>query len=109
MAFIFKSKSNCLHLLIYLVRLSQTIVGVYRLVVMGYHTTSILSTAPGSLNSTGAKIAFYVFHMAPELIAAAILMSLNARREFATGLWGDLRSSDPVPKVHGAQTHSQQP
>lgn len=52
-------------------------------------TTSIFSTAPGSLNSSQAKVLFYVFHVGPEFLAAAILASIDARNLFATGKWGD--------------------
>ncbi|KAI0707440.1 hypothetical protein C8T65DRAFT_576791 [Cerioporus squamosus] len=76
-----------------------SMVAIYRLVVMRYSTTSLLSTAPGSLNSPQAKAAFYVFHAAPEYLAAAFLLSLDTRRIFDTGLWGDRRFRDPKPKV----------
>ena len=42
---------------------------------------------------------FYGLHAAPEFIAAAIMVSLNARRMFGTGPWGDLRARDPKPEV----------
>ena len=32
---------------------------------------------------------FYVFHVGPEFLAAAILASSDARNLFATGKWGD--------------------
>ena len=72
---------------------------VYRLDVMRFSTTSLLSDAPGSLNSIQSKVTFYIFHSAPEFLAAAFLITLDARRIFATGLWGDRRLRDPQPKV----------
>ncbi|KAI0685816.1 hypothetical protein C8T65DRAFT_747727 [Cerioporus squamosus] len=68
---------------------------IYRLYVLRFSTTSLLSDAPGSLNSAQSKVTFYIFHSAPELLAAAILISLDVRRVFNTGLWGDRRSRDP--------------
>ena len=68
---------------------------IYRLVVLQYSTTALDSMAPGSLNSPTAKRCFYAFHVFPECTAAAVLASLNARRVFATGKWGDLRATDP--------------
>ena len=65
---------------------------------MHFYTDSLTSTAPGSLNSSGSKASFFVLHVAPEYVAATILMSLNVRRIFNTGLWGDRRMTDPKPK-----------
>ncbi|RPD57703.1 hypothetical protein L226DRAFT_573590 [Lentinus tigrinus ALCF2SS1-7] len=84
---------------IVLVAALASTVAIYRLVVMRFSTTSLLSDAPGSLNSLDSKITFYVFHSAPEYLAAAILITLDVRRVFATGLWGDRRFRDPQPKV----------
>lgn len=47
---------------------------------------------------------FYVLHVAPEFISAAILMSLNARRVFGTGPWGDRLGKDPTPKKEGEES-----
>ena len=80
----------------------QSVVGIYRLVVMQDSTTSLLSTAPGAHNSARAKAAFYVFHVAPEFLSVAILVCLDVRRVFSTGLWGDTRSKDPKPKAQAA-------
>ena len=74
---------------------------IYRLVVLQYSTTALDSTAPGSLNSPAAKRGFYALHVFPECTAAAVLVSLNARRVFATGRWGDSRSTDPKPEELG--------
>ena len=72
---------------------------------MHFYTTSVTSTAPGSLNSTQSKITFYVFHIVPEWITSAILLSINARQLFETGLWGDaLRPMEKqLVKESGAQ------
>ncbi|TBU42565.1 hypothetical protein BD309DRAFT_923309 [Dichomitus squalens] len=75
-----------------------SVVGIYRVDTMFHNTTSLTSTAPGSLTSNLSKAGFYVFHVAPEFLAVAILMSLNTRRVFATGMWGDWRISDPKPQ-----------
>ncbi|TFK82054.1 hypothetical protein K466DRAFT_501015, partial [Polyporus arcularius HHB13444] len=82
---------------IVLVAALASTVGIYRLVVMRFSTTSLLAEGPGSLNSPGSKATFYVFHSAPEYLAVAILICLNVRRVFATGLWGDRRVRDPEP------------
>ena len=70
------------------------IVPMYRLYVLRFSTTSLLSDAPGSLNSAQSKATFYVFHSAPEFLSAAILALLDARQVFNTGLWGDRRRRD---------------
>ncbi|KAM5543024.1 hypothetical protein V8D89_003408 [Ganoderma adspersum] len=85
--------------LIVLVACLLSVVGIYRITVISHSTTSLFSTAPGSPNSPGEKAAFYVLHVAPEFVATAILVSLNARRVFGTGPWGDLRVRDPKPKA----------
>ena len=77
----------------------QSIVGIYRITVISHSTTSLFSTAPGAQNSSGEKAAFYVLHVAPEFVATAILVSLNAHRVFGTGPWGDLRVRDPKFKA----------
>lgn len=59
---------------------------------------SVLSRGPGSLSSPTAKALFYVFHMAPEWIATAILLGCNTRKIFATGPFGDWRGADPKEK-----------
>ena len=70
---------------------------VYRLAVMGYETTALTSLDSHSLNTHSEKAAFYVFHAAPEWLAAAILFSVNVREMFGTGLMGDYRSTDKKP------------
>ncbi|KAI0663965.1 hypothetical protein C8Q70DRAFT_905107 [Cubamyces menziesii] len=74
------------------------LVGCYRLIMAHATTTSLLSTAHGSQNTRSEKVAFWVLSAAPEWIAAAILVSINGRRMFRTGLWGDLNSNKPQPK-----------
>ncbi|KAM5543025.1 hypothetical protein V8D89_003409 [Ganoderma adspersum] len=86
-------------LVIILIAILLSIIGVYRIVVISHSSTSLLSTAPGSQNSPGSKAAFYVLHVAPEFVSAAILMALNARRVFGTGPWGDRLGKDPKPKA----------
>ena len=72
---------------------------MYRIVVISHSATSLLATGPGTQNTPGAKAAFYALHVAPEFVATAILVSLNARRVFGTGPWGDLRVRDPKTKA----------
>ncbi|PSS37534.1 hypothetical protein PHLCEN_2v610 [Hermanssonia centrifuga] len=55
---------------------------------MGFQTTSILA---GPLNGARSKVFFYVFQVAPEWLACAVLLSVNVREMFGTGLWGDLK------------------
>ncbi|KAM5543027.1 hypothetical protein V8D89_003411 [Ganoderma adspersum] len=76
-------------------------VGVYRITVLTHSTTSLFSTAPGGQNTPEEKAAFYVFHVAPEFLSAAVLMALNVRRVFGTGKWGDHLTEDPKPKAEG--------
>ena len=72
--------------------------GCYRLIMAHATTTSLLSTAHGSQNTRSEKVAFWVLSAAPEWVAAAMLVGINARRTFRTGLWGDLNSNKPQPK-----------
>ena len=72
---------------------------MYRITVLTHSTTSLLATGPGTQNTPGAKAAFYVFHVAPEFLSAAVLMALNARRVFGTGPWGARLAEDPKPKT----------
>lgn len=86
-----------LHWIILIAVLLATI-GVYRITVLTHSTTSLSSTGPGTQNTPGAKATFYVFHVAPEFLSAAALMSLNVRRVFGTRPWGDGLWKDPKPK-----------
>ncbi|KAI0369013.1 hypothetical protein BV20DRAFT_1113892 [Pilatotrama ljubarskyi] len=79
---------------IVVVSLLLSAVGHYRLVVMAHWTTSLTSMAPGAQNARKDKIFFYLFHVAPEWLAVALLMTVNAREMFRTGLCGDIRMSD---------------
>jgi len=74
------------------------VVSFYRFVVMRFHTTSLTSMAPGSLNSTQSKTTFYIFHAFPEFLAAAIILNINVRERFSTGLIGD-RTKDKKQKA----------
>ncbi|PCH41978.1 hypothetical protein WOLCODRAFT_152038 [Wolfiporia cocos MD-104 SS10] len=62
-----------------------TIPAIYRLIVMRFQTDSIVSTAPGSLNSPGSKATFYIFHIVPELVVTTHLFSINVRELFQAG------------------------
>ncbi|KAF9462282.1 hypothetical protein BDZ94DRAFT_1261516 [Collybia nuda] len=71
-----------------------SVIAVYRLSVMFNTTSSITSTEPGSLNSTGAKTTFYVLHVLPEWLANTLLFGFNIRRMYGTGMFGDWRNED---------------
>ncbi|KAG8967685.1 hypothetical protein FRB90_010866, partial [Tulasnella sp. 427] len=58
--------------------LSLLIVPIYR-----------LTQYPSFSSSTRSKTLFYVFHLTPELLVSATLVSLNTRQVFQTGPWGD--------------------
>ena len=60
-------------------------VGIYRLLVMSVFTEDLLSTGPGSLNSSNSKATFYVFHIAPEWLSLALFLSVNVRKHFDGG------------------------
>ncbi|KAK2467872.1 hypothetical protein APHAL10511_000167 [Amanita phalloides] len=66
----------------------------YRLSVMYDWTDSLLATGPNTLNSSGAKAAFYVLHALPEWLASLILFCTNVRQVFGTGPFGDWRRAD---------------
>jgi hypothetical protein len=69
---------------------------------MNNTTTSLASTAPGSLNTPGAKAAFYIFHIAPEWISVLLLLLFNLRDIFGIGVFGsrarDQRKSEKEAK-----------
>ncbi|EED85402.1 predicted protein [Postia placenta Mad-698-R] len=71
-----------------------TVTCIYRLSVMPFQTTNLLSMGSHSLNTPLEKAAFYAFHIAPEWIAGAILLCVNVKEMFHTGLTGDWRSTD---------------
>ncbi|KAI0645174.1 hypothetical protein C8Q79DRAFT_756659 [Trametes meyenii] len=85
-------------LLIVLVSLLLTVVALYRLIIMHHSTTSLLSMVHGSQNTHGEKVVFYVLHVAPEWLAVALLLSVDARSKFKTGLLGDRNSNKPMPE-----------
>lgn len=69
--------------------LLQLILPTYELSVIHNRTTSLTSTAPGSQNTHGEKTAFYVLRAAPGALICAIIMSLDVRNMFGTGIKGD--------------------
>ena len=77
---------------------TQSTIGIYRLAVMWRRSPSLDSTAPGTLNSPGAKASFYILHCLPEWLAIVTLLSCNVRKTFGTGLFGDWRGVDDGPK-----------
>ena len=86
----------------------QSVVGIYRIAVLGQNTTLLEPATPGPQNSGLSKAGFYVFHVAPEFLAAAILAALNVRRMFSTGMWGDTRGTDP-PEPEPEAEQEQEP
>ncbi|KAF5328866.1 hypothetical protein D9619_011724 [Psilocybe cf. subviscida] len=88
---------NRMGCVVFMVLISLTsIVGVYRLTVMRLRTDSL--QVPGPLSTAWAKTAFYVFHIVPEWLFILILFSVNTRRIFGTGPWGDYRGKDETEK-----------
>jgi len=90
------------------------IVPIYRLTVM-YNRTPYLP-GPGqipdtstysSLTTRGSKIFFYAFHTVPELAVTVTLQSINVRRMFNTGSFGDWRWSDKrgIPRLRENGVH----
>ncbi|EGO00252.1 hypothetical protein SERLA73DRAFT_52742 [Serpula lacrymans var. lacrymans S7.3] len=67
---------------------------IYRLAVMYNTTTSLTSTSQGSLNTPAEKAEFYVFHMLNEWVALALVLGLNLKEIFNTGMFGDWRAID---------------
>ena len=65
---------------------------------MRLKTDSLISMAPGSLNSVESKTTFYIFQSASEFLAAAIMLNINVRERFSTGLLGDHSRKDKAPK-----------
>ncbi|KAF8955655.1 hypothetical protein BDZ97DRAFT_1963583 [Flammula alnicola] len=77
-------------------------VAVYRLSVLSIKTTSLTVQTP--LDSPGSKAAFYVTHALPEWLAILILLLVNVRKSFGTGLVGDWRWRDLPKKETNAET-----
>ncbi|KZT68394.1 hypothetical protein DAEQUDRAFT_727971 [Daedalea quercina L-15889] len=75
-----------------------TIPPVYRLAVMSAKTTSLLTTTPDSFNGFRAKALFYGLHIFPELIGAVLLLGINVRTAYNTGLGGDFGVRDRTSK-----------
>ena len=73
------------------------ILPIYEIIVVKNRTDSLTSTAPGSQNTHGEKIAFYALRDLPEVIVAGLLLSLDLRNIFGTGMTGD-KFSNPKPK-----------
>ncbi|KZT71040.1 hypothetical protein DAEQUDRAFT_157714 [Daedalea quercina L-15889] len=62
---------------------------LYRLAAMASYTDSLLSMAPGSLNTSDAKAVFYVLHILPEWIAGTMLLAVNVKQMYGfTGMRG---------------------
>jgi len=75
-----------------LTNIPQCVISIYRMSVMPTRISSL--TERSRLNTPGGKAAFYIFHVLPEWLATAILFSVNIRKIFGTGLFGDWRRKD---------------
>ncbi|KAH9935355.1 uncharacterized protein B0H18DRAFT_411374 [Fomitopsis serialis] len=64
-----------------------SIPALYRLAAMANYTDSLLSMAPGSLNSPAAKTVFYTLHVAPEFVVGTLLLSVNVKKMFGFATW----------------------
>ena len=76
----------------------QMVIAIYRLSVMHNFMDSLQSMGPESLNSSSDKTLFYIFHILPEWLSAALLFIPNARQTFSTGFVGDWRYHDETPQ-----------
>lgn len=74
------------------------VIASYRLSVVQKTTTALDSMDPGSGNTTSSKALFYIFHAAPEWLICALVLSVNVRKTFGTGPFGDVRYRDETPK-----------
>ena len=69
-------------------------VPVYRLCVFHLTTNSISSRHTSSqLPDEVQKVIFYVFHIVPEWLIAAVVLCMDTRKSFDTGIWGDYGES----------------
>lgn len=80
---------------------TQSIIAIYRAVVLPNTTPKLFFTGPGSLNRPRDKVFFYLFHAAPEFLVTAVLICVDVKRMFGTGMWGD-RPWDPKPKARAS-------
>jgi len=74
------------------------VIAIYRLSVMHNFMDSLQSMGPESLNSSSDKTLFYIFHILPKWLSAALLFIPNARQTFSTGFVGDWRYHDETPQ-----------
>lgn len=86
----------------------QLPIPIYRFIVMQFTIPDLLSTAPGSQESPGAKAAFYIFHCLPEFFACALLVIPNTRKVFCSGPYGDWRSSDETKSCSAAMAEARE-
>ena len=91
------SHTSCLYLIL------QNTVSLYRLIILRFHTPALTAFGPGTPNDPPSKATFYVFHAAPELLAAALLFAVDVRERCGTGLMGDTRSTDKKVESEGGK------
>ncbi|KAJ7063899.1 hypothetical protein C8F01DRAFT_1274809 [Mycena amicta] len=70
---------------------------VYRLTLFHQNTPDVKSLTHAALNTPRDKAAFYILHVLPEWLIAALVSSVNIKELCGTGMWGDLRSRDETP------------
>ncbi|KAH9942143.1 uncharacterized protein BXZ73DRAFT_41338 [Epithele typhae] len=71
---------------------------IYRIDVLKCSTTALDATGRCSNNSPVEKALFWLFHVGAEFGAVAVLVSLNSVKTFGSGLWGDVKNTDPKPE-----------
>jgi hypothetical protein len=72
-------------------------VASYRVSACQKRTDALESMAPDSLNRTHSKVLFYLLHAAPEWLISTLVLTVNMRKTFGTGPFGDFRGVDETP------------
>ncbi|KAJ7225959.1 hypothetical protein GGX14DRAFT_642113 [Mycena pura] len=70
----------------------------YRLGVMLQLTPDFTAPTHSALNTRGDKAAFYIVHVLPEWLVAALLAAVNVKEVCTMGLKGDFRWRDETPE-----------
>ncbi|KAI0081887.1 hypothetical protein K474DRAFT_1634525 [Panus rudis PR-1116 ss-1] len=78
------------------------IITIYHLITLNQQSRGSSSSTSDALAhvprlSLGSDTFFYVFQIIPEYIASVILVGINARERFQTGMWGDSWFRNYVP------------
>lgn len=75
------------------------VIASYRLSAVNHWTDALDSMEPGSQNHVHSKALFYVLHAAPEWLIKALILTVNVRKTFGTGPFGDWRIRDETPEA----------